>query len=78
MSSRRHRGCSKRPKREITKEFIAVYDKWKNGAITAVEAMKKVGMKPNTFVEGSMNIRWQTKYPARLGCFVSLWGEKHG
>lgn len=38
-----------RPKREITKEFIAVYDEWKNGAITAVEAIKKVGMKPNTF-----------------------------
>jgi DNA invertase Pin-like site-specific DNA recombinase len=38
-----------RPKREITTEFIAVYNDWKNGAITAVEAMKKVEMKPNTF-----------------------------
>lgn len=38
-----------RPKREITNEFITVYGEWKNGAITAVEAMQKVGMKPNTF-----------------------------
>lgn len=38
-----------RPKREITNEFIAVYDEWKAGSITAVQAMQKVGMKPNTF-----------------------------
>lgn len=38
-----------RPKREITKEFVTVYGDWKKGLITAVEAMQKVGMKPNTF-----------------------------
>lgn len=38
-----------RPKTEITKEFIAVYSEWKKGAVTAVQAMQKVGMKPNTF-----------------------------
>lgn len=38
-----------RPKREISKEFIVVYEQWKNGAITAVQAMREVGMKPNTF-----------------------------
>lgn len=38
-----------RPKREITKEFMAVYAQWRNEEITAVQAMQKVGMKPNTF-----------------------------
>ncbi|MEW9699073.1 recombinase family protein [Paenibacillus sp. SI8] len=38
-----------RPRLEINKEFAAVYDEWKPGNITAVEAMKKVGMKANTF-----------------------------
>jgi DNA invertase Pin-like site-specific DNA recombinase len=38
-----------RPKREITTEFIRVYTDWKKGTISAVEAMKRVGMKPNTF-----------------------------
>lgn len=38
-----------RPKKEITTEFMGVYVDWKNGKISAVEAMKKVGMKPNTF-----------------------------
>ncbi|CAM3061134.1 recombinase family protein [Paenibacillus sediminis] len=38
-----------RPKREITREFISVYAEWKNGKLTAVQAMQKVGMKPNTF-----------------------------
>ncbi len=38
-----------RPKREITKDFVSVYDEWKSGVITAVQAMQKVGMKPNTF-----------------------------
>jgi DNA invertase Pin-like site-specific DNA recombinase len=38
-----------RPKHEIGKDFIAVYDEWKAGEITAVEAMRRVDMKPNTF-----------------------------
>ncbi|MEK4509480.1 recombinase family protein [Paenibacillus sp. FSL K6-2524] len=38
-----------RPKKTINEEFIQVYTEWKNGNITAVEAMKRVDMKPNTF-----------------------------
>ncbi|MFD0680358.1 MULTISPECIES: recombinase family protein [unclassified Paenibacillus] len=38
-----------RPKQAITSEFKAIYDEWKAGRITAVAAMKTVGMKPNTF-----------------------------
>ncbi|KUP26188.1 recombinase family protein [Paenibacillus sp. DMB5] len=38
-----------RPKQEITDDFRAVYDEWKSGNITATEAMKQLGMKPNTF-----------------------------
>lgn len=38
-----------RPKQEITAEFAHVYDKWKSGAIKAVEAMKELGMKNRTF-----------------------------
>jgi DNA invertase Pin-like site-specific DNA recombinase len=38
-----------RPKREITSEFIKVYREWKSGEITAVVAMKRINMKPNTF-----------------------------
>ncbi|WP_342426900.1 recombinase family protein [Paenibacillus sp. FSL L8-0158] len=38
-----------RPKQAISDAFIAVYKEWKDGSITAVEAMKRVEMKPNTF-----------------------------
>lgn len=38
-----------RPKQEITKEFVAVHKVWKEGKITAVAAMKELGLKPNTF-----------------------------
>ncbi|MHB0881519.1 recombinase family protein [Paenibacillus sp. SEL1] len=38
-----------RPKQEITTEFAQVYDKWKSGAIKAVEAMEELGMKNRTF-----------------------------
>jgi DNA invertase Pin-like site-specific DNA recombinase len=38
-----------RPKKQITSEFKSVYEEWKAGAITAVEAMKRVDMKANTF-----------------------------
>jgi DNA invertase Pin-like site-specific DNA recombinase len=38
-----------RPRLEISKEFVAVYEEWKSGGITAVEAMRRVDMKANTF-----------------------------
>ncbi|MCI3920400.1 recombinase family protein [Paenibacillus sp. TRM 82003] len=38
-----------RPKQEIDDAFRAAYDEWKSGNITATEAMKRLGMKPNTF-----------------------------
>src|SRR5699024_1191487 len=38
-----------RKKQEIDDTFRAVYPLWKRNEITAVEAMKRVGMKSNTF-----------------------------
>ncbi|WP_214484724.1 recombinase family protein [Bacillus sp. SM2101] len=38
-----------RKKIEINEEFKSVYSEWKQNKITAVEAMKIVGMKNNTF-----------------------------
>lgn len=38
-----------RKKIEITDTFISAYQQWKQNNITAVEAMKLVNMKPNTF-----------------------------
>jgi DNA invertase Pin-like site-specific DNA recombinase len=38
-----------RPKQAISDDFITVYEEWKQGSITAVEAMRRVEMKPNTF-----------------------------
>lgn len=38
-----------RPKVSITDEFKQIYGEWKQGSLTAVEAMKRVDMKPNTF-----------------------------
>jgi DNA invertase Pin-like site-specific DNA recombinase len=38
-----------RPRQEVTGSFRAVYTEWKAGNITAVAAMKQLGMKPNTF-----------------------------
>ncbi|MNC20777.1 Transposon gamma-delta resolvase [compost metagenome] len=38
-----------RPKQAISAEFEGIYGEWKQGLITAVEAMKRVDMKPNTF-----------------------------
>ncbi|WP_307349155.1 DNA recombinase [Paenibacillus polymyxa] len=38
-----------RPKQVISEEFITAYEEWKQDGITAVEAMKRVEMKPNTF-----------------------------
>src|SRR5699024_11647831 len=36
-------------KHKIDDTFKAVYPEWKHNKITAVEAMKRVGMKSNTF-----------------------------
>ncbi|WP_438351359.1 recombinase family protein [Paenibacillus sp. FA6] len=38
-----------RPKQSITDDFKQAYAEWKQGNITAVEAMRMVDMKPNTF-----------------------------
>src|SRR5699024_5413484 len=38
-----------RKKQEIDDTFRAVYPEWKQSKITAVEAMRRVGMKSNTF-----------------------------
>ncbi|WP_404452703.1 recombinase family protein [Virgibacillus necropolis] len=38
-----------RKKMEINETFKSVYPEWKQNKITAVEAMKRVGMKSNTF-----------------------------
>lgn len=38
-----------RPKVEIDERFKSLYKEWKNDQITAREAMKQLGLKPNTF-----------------------------
>jgi DNA invertase Pin-like site-specific DNA recombinase len=38
-----------RPKLAIDTEFVAAYDAWKAGSITAVAAMKQLGISKNTF-----------------------------
>lgn len=38
-----------RSKKQIDSRFIEIYKEWKSGNMSAVEAMKKVDMKPNTF-----------------------------
>lgn len=38
-----------RKKLEVHENFKFIYDNWKQKKITAVEAMKKAGMKSNTF-----------------------------
>lgn len=38
-----------RPKAEVTEEFIAIYDEWKSGAITGVEATRKANVSKGTF-----------------------------
>jgi DNA invertase Pin-like site-specific DNA recombinase len=38
-----------RPKQEIGTDFMAIYQAWREGKITAVAAMQKLDMKPNTF-----------------------------
>src|SRR5699024_11125267 len=44
-----------RKKHEIDDTFKAVYPEWKQNKITAVEAMKREGMKSNTYDRGSKN-----------------------
>ncbi|MFC5648039.1 recombinase family protein [Paenibacillus solisilvae] len=38
-----------RPKQGVTEDFKKVYHEWKSGGMTAVAAMKQLGLKPNTF-----------------------------
>lgn len=38
-----------RPKQEVTDAFKAIHNEWRAGNLTAVAAMKHLGMKPNTF-----------------------------
>jgi len=38
-----------RPKVKITDDFIQVYNRWKNKELTAVAAMKELGVKKDTF-----------------------------
>ncbi|WP_405168319.1 recombinase family protein [Paenibacillus sp. FSL H3-0286] len=38
-----------RPKQAISAEFEGIYKEWKQGLITAVEAMRRLDMKANTF-----------------------------
>ncbi|OKL35339.1 recombinase family protein [Domibacillus mangrovi] len=38
-----------RPKANVTEEFKEVYDRWKAGEMTAVQAMGEVGLKKTTF-----------------------------
>jgi len=40
-----------RPKTEIPEKFESIYNTWKNGNITAVEAMKLLNLKKTTFYE---------------------------
>ncbi len=38
-----------RPKIGFPKNFLPVYKKWQQGAVTAVQAMRELSLKPNTF-----------------------------
>lgn len=38
-----------RPKQTISEDFVYAYKEWRAGSITAVEAMRRAEMKPNTF-----------------------------
>lgn len=38
-----------RPKKEVDDKFMSTYHEWRSKRITAREAMKELGMKPNTF-----------------------------
>lgn len=48
-----------RPRVEIDDKFKAVYKQWRSGNITAVEAMKQLGMKKNTFYNRVQDLRKQ-------------------
>ena len=47
----RKEGRYGRPKFEFTKEFVDVYRKWKSGQITAVQAMRLLGLKKTAFYQ---------------------------
>ncbi|MCL5271952.1 MAG: recombinase family protein, partial [Gammaproteobacteria bacterium] len=38
-----------RPKCELPPNFMEIYKEWKDGRITAVEAMRRAGMKKSSF-----------------------------
>lgn len=48
-AAKRHGKRLGRPKIERPLEFGSVYRQWANKAITGVEAMRRLGLKPNTF-----------------------------
>ncbi|MFI8707987.1 recombinase family protein [Bacillus sp. NPDC077411] len=50
-----------RPPVEITEEFIEAYKEWKFGSITAVEAMKKYGIKRSSFYKLAKQYEEKTK-----------------
>jgi hypothetical protein len=56
------------PKHEITDDFLAVYNEWDAKRITAVEAMNRLGMKPNTFYRRVREI--EPRIPAEAGSRV--------
>ncbi|WP_227013518.1 DNA recombinase [Paenibacillus psychroresistens] len=39
-----------RPKKEIGSDFISIYQDWRDEKISAVAAMQKLTMKPNTLL----------------------------
>jgi DNA invertase Pin-like site-specific DNA recombinase len=45
-----------RPKQEINDDFMTIYQEWREGNITAVAAMQKLEMKPNTFYRRAREI----------------------
>ncbi|WP_353652166.1 hypothetical protein [Bacillus sp. AFS077874] len=38
-----------RPKTKLNEEFIEIYNRWKSGEMTAVRAIKEIGVKKTTF-----------------------------
>ncbi|WP_342436732.1 recombinase family protein [Paenibacillus sp. FSL L8-0436] len=58
-----------RPKREIDKTFIEVYEAWKSGEYTATEAMRRIGMKKPTFYRRVKE--YESKLPENNGNLCS-------
>lgn len=55
-----------RPKFEFTKEFKDVYEKWRNGQLTAVQAMKLLNLKKTAFYQRMKEFEERT-FGRRLG-----------